>query len=224
MKDKTNAIKAADALAAIPVTAMYADGTETDTTAAKAMGLDPDAMAKKAAEDAEWEQGMAELGQRLKRLQRQIKLDMIIDHTAKCVAKALKEFEERKIAVRVEKSLQRAAEYRAEAERLERDIEVKKAAIAESEWEIAKMQAAHVAFTDQVTAFTQEARIRIDAMMDRLETGNNAVRSARAYEDTREAARIDRERSEWAFKASTVNDPTLRTVYLNRSQGVPDDE
>ena len=224
MKDKTNAIKAVDALAAIPVTAMFPDGTETDTTAAKAMGLDPDAMAKKAAEDAEWDQNMAELSARLKKLQRQIKLDLIVEHTAKCVAKALKEFEDRKVATRVERSLQRAAEYRAEAERLEHEIEVTKAATAESERRIAQQQAAQVAFTEQVTAVTKDARARIDAMKDRLEKGNNAVRISNERQAIADLARQDQVRAGWAHKASQTNDPILRQVYLNRAQGATDDE
>ncbi len=114
------------------------------------------------------------------------------------------------------KAAKRAAKARIKAALVERDEMLEKAATVQAQTsEIAAALQAQVADMGQrVAATTQDADNRITRILAVLDQYNAEQAMKGARRAAFEAKRVERERDEWMFKASTTNDPVLRAVYL----------
>ena len=227
----TNLVKAAHALDGIPVTAFH-DGTEHETTLAKAIGMGD--TAKQARN--EWAEVARKLEKELpehddvdKATRQQAFEHLAAFNPIRNFDRMVKSFErERAIKGRADRivRLAKAELSRRETEKIKKKtakIRRKNAAgqahIAEMRAQLAKAHAEQAEIAAQIEALTLDAKTRIDGMMKRLEVGQAQVRVSQNAQAIAALARQDQIRADYAFKATLTSDPILRAAYLARAEG-----
>jgi hypothetical protein len=211
----------------IPVTAFTRDGKQEETTISKALGVDQ--LAKQEARRAEWKQAAVTIGETLEQIRqswglkpgdtfrkmlRQRKSQEAADRLAKRIASLAKAEIVRRHTEAIEARTARLRRQTARLRRQTKALNFEKA-VAEERMitQVHRKQ-------DELTLTMSDFVRRINVVTTNLEAGRLARERQEAANAQRIAAREDRNRSEWAFKAATVtHDPVLRAAYMARAEG-----
>jgi hypothetical protein len=236
----TELMKAAHALDGIPVIALYSDGREEQTTVARAVGLGD--LAKKAR--MEWAEVVEKLDRafadaawsgKVDNLTKQAAFDHLaafnpcrnFDRMVKAYQRdwALNGRADRIVGLAKAQLIRReTAKIKKKTAKTLRKSAVRQAHIAEMRTQLAKTHADSAELAAQVERLTHDAQTRIDNMMKRLDAGQAQVRFSQERQAIADLARQDQIQADWAYKASLTSDQTLRQVYLNRAEGIYDDD
>lgn len=241
----------AKALDVIPVLAITADGKQTRTTVAKALRLaDPVAVA----EDAErLAKQNAELDDRIpESIKRHVADLRSSDPTRRAQAQSVaaarsnhlsRAFTRIATATRSEMAKQRIVDRldaamvkQVQNERLQKAR--RKSAKANARKQAAEQQMAEAnALVDGLTrrVATEQAALneqladisrRVEIVAGNAQRAYDSVQFNRQLQAATEFKRVENERNEWLFKASTTNDDVLRTYYMAKASGeeLDDDE
>jgi hypothetical protein len=203
----------------IPVTAFTRDGKQEETTISKALGLDQ--LAKEEARRAGWAQAAVTIGETLEQIRQSWGLKP--GDTFRKVLRDRKNQEATDRLVKRIASLAKAeiirrqtAALEAKTVRLRRQTQALNFEKAVAEERIAQ---AHREQGELSVTMSDLSR-RMNVVTASFEAGRLARARNEAANAQRIAAREDRDRSEWAFKAATVtHDPVLRAAYMARAEG-----